>query len=146
MPNRLLVAYDESPQARAALQHAIETYPEATLVVMHVSDPREWVFGDDMGGYYSEDAFDQAQASAEELLEGAAALAEEADVAVETVSEIGQPAHAITEYAEEHDIDHVVVGSHGRRGLSRFLLGSVAETIVRRAPASVTVIRDVRTG
>ena len=47
----------------------------------------------------------------------------------------------IVEYVETHDVDHVVIGSHGRKGLSRVLLGSVAELVVRRSPVPVTVVR-----
>jgi nucleotide-binding universal stress UspA family protein len=54
----------------------------------------------------------------------------------------GQAANAIVAYAEDHDVDRIVVGSHGRRGLSRFLLGSVAERVARRAPGSVTIVRE----
>jgi len=45
------------------------------------------------------------------------------------------------EYAEESDVDHIVIGSHGRSGVSRILLGSVAESVVRRADMPVTVVR-----
>jgi nucleotide-binding universal stress UspA family protein len=42
---------------------------------------------------------------------------------------------------DEHDVDHVVMGSNGRRGVSRLVLGSVAERVVRGAPVPVTVVR-----
>lgn len=57
------------------------------------------------------------------------------------VTEFGRPARTIVEYVEDHDVDHVVVGSHGRSGLSRTLLGSVAERVVRRSSVPVTVVR-----
>ncbi|MFW6265865.1 MAG: universal stress protein, partial [Halanaeroarchaeum sp.] len=44
-------------------------------------------------------------------------------------------------YVEETDVDHVVIGSHGRSGVGRILLGSVAERVVRRSPTPVTVVR-----
>ncbi|HKK26544.1 MAG TPA: universal stress protein [Gemmatimonadota bacterium] len=47
----------------------------------------------------------------------------------------------ILEYAEEHDIDLIVMGTHGRRGLRHLLLGSVAEEVVRRAPCPVITVR-----
>lgn len=144
MVQRVLVGYDESPQAEAALRHALETHPDAELHVLHVNDPGEWVFGDEMGAFYSESAYEAAQESAEALLEEAADVAAEAGASAETAVETGRAGNAIVDYAEEHDVDHVVVGSHGRRGLSRFLLGSVAESVVRRSPVSVTVIRTPR--
>jgi nucleotide-binding universal stress UspA family protein len=143
MVDRLLVAYDESPQATAALSHALSNYPDAEVTVLHVTDPREWVYVDDVGGgYYSDVAYERAQESAEELLDDAAALAAEGDVEVEAATEVGRPVDTIVSYAEEGEFDHIVMGSHGRTGLSRFLLGSVAEAVARRSPVSVTIIRE----
>lgn len=142
MPPQVLVAFDESPQAHAALRHALSSYAEAEISVIHVSDPREWVYGDAMGGYYSEDAFERARESAEELLSEAEAIAAEYDEEITTAIELGQAANTIVEYAAANDVDHIVLGSHGRTGLSRFLLGSVAETVTRRSPVSVTIIRE----
>ena len=51
----------------------------------------------------------------------------------------GEPAPVVTEAAKDFDL--VVVGSHGRKGLDRFLLGSVSHAIVHRAPCSVLVVR-----
>lgn len=48
---------------------------------------------------------------------------------------------AILNYAEEHDIDLIALGTHGRRGIRRFLLGSVAEEVVRRANRPVLTVR-----
>jgi len=147
MTQRVLVAFDESPQAHAALRRTLTTYPEAEITVLHVNDPREWVYGDAMGGgYYSEEAFEKARESAEELLSEAKTLAEEYDRDVTTTTEMGQAATTIVTYAEENDIDHIVLGSHGRTGLSRFLLGSVAETVARRSPVSVTITREANAG
>ena len=52
------------------------------------------------------------------------------------------PAERILSYVEDQDIDLIVMGTHGRRGLSRALLGSVTETVVRRAPCPVFVVRS----
>jgi len=53
------------------------------------------------------------------------------------------PVEAINDHASEHDVDLVVMGTHGRRGMNRFLTGSVAEEVVRRAPCPVfTVLSD----
>ncbi|MFB6354248.1 MAG: universal stress protein [Halobacteriales archaeon] len=142
MSDRILVAYDESPQSRAALEHALSTYPEAEVTVLHVTDPREWIYPDELGGgYYADEAFERAQETAEDLLADAEALARDRGREVSTAGATGRPANTIVEYAEEHDVDHIVMGSHGRTGFSRILLGSVAESVVRRSPVSVTIIR-----
>lgn len=146
MSTRVLVAYDESRQAEAALRHALEKFPEAALTVIHVNNPEEWMsMGDEFGSFYSEDAYELAQETAQDLMDEAAAIAGEYDRDVDTAIVMGRPSSEIVEYAEDNDVDHVVLGSHGRRGLNRFLLGSVAEKVVRRAPCPVTVIREPRT-
>lgn len=53
----------------------------------------------------------------------------------------GEPANRIVASAESEPMDLIVIGSHGQEGLSRVLLGSVAETVVRRSPVSVLVAR-----
>ena len=51
------------------------------------------------------------------------------------------PAIDIVKFAEENDYDHIIVGSHGRSGITRILLGSVAEEVIRKAHCPVTVFR-----
>jgi nucleotide-binding universal stress UspA family protein len=53
----------------------------------------------------------------------------------------GAPAKAICDYAETHGVDLIVVGSHGRGGVERWLIGSVAERVVRHATTNVYVVR-----
>lgn len=52
-----------------------------------------------------------------------------------------EPAEAIVEYAKEHDIDLIVMGTHGRRGFTHMVMGSVAERVVRTAPCPVLTMR-----
>jgi universal stress protein A len=51
------------------------------------------------------------------------------------------PSQAVCEYASDHDVDLIIVGSHGRTGLAKFLMGSVAEQIARHAECSVLLAR-----
>ena len=83
-----------------------------------------------------------AEERAAGLLEEAEATAAEANLDIETDSTVGRPARTIVEYADEEGFDHIIVGSHGGKGLSRVLLGSVAETVVRRSSVPVTVARS----
>jgi len=55
---------------------------------------------------------------------------------------IGSPADDLVNYAKENEIDLVVMGTHGRTGLSRLLMGSVAEGVVRRSPCPVLTIKQ----
>jgi nucleotide-binding universal stress UspA family protein len=54
----------------------------------------------------------------------------------------GHPAEELDKYAGSHDIDLVVIGSHGRKGLDRLLIGSVADKVVRGAKVPVLIIRS----
>ena len=59
---------------------------------------------------------------------------------VELASGAGDPERELLAWIDEHGPDHVVMGCHGRDGLARLLLGSVAETVVRRTPVPVTTV------
>ncbi len=63
------------------------------------------------------------------------------DVDTVPVTVIGKPHQVILNYADEHDIDIIVMGTHGHSGLERYLLGSVAEKVVRMADVPVVTIR-----
>ncbi|AAM06654.1 TPA: universal stress protein [Methanosarcina acetivorans] len=65
-----------------------------------------------------------------------------ASVEVEPVILEGNPAHEIVEFAEKNDIDLIVMGTHGRTGVQRFLLGSVAQNVVRHSRKAVLVVRE----
>ncbi|MEF8780821.1 MAG: universal stress protein [Haloferacaceae archaeon] len=75
---------------------------------------------------------------AEDLLEGIEADAP-AGVDVTTVIEEGHADDRIVAYAEAHDVDVITMGTHGREGLGRVLIGSVTERVIREAPCSVMV-------
>ncbi len=144
MADRVLVPFDGSEQADAAVDLTFEEFPEATLVLLYVVDPAEASYS-----YSAESAlptapegwYEQEQDRAEERFGDVEERASEHGVTVERTVEVGRPAQTIVEVAEEADIDHVVMGSHGREGVSRILLGSVAETVMRRSPVPVTVVR-----
>ncbi|PSP63029.1 stress response protein [Halobacteriales archaeon QH_7_66_37] len=63
------------------------------------------------------------------------------DVPVEVTRIEGSPAREIVSYAEDNDVDVIVMGTHGRSGVDRLLLGSVAERVVRSSSVPVLTIR-----
>ncbi|ELY52514.1 universal stress protein [Natronolimnohabitans innermongolicus] len=131
MFDRILVPTDGSGPANAALEYAGEIAAvEATTVhVLHVRDP------------------DADPADVEALLEDSREWASETDGPIVDSVETGEPRDAILEAAAEHDVDAIVMGTRGRQGVGRLILGSVTESIVRDAPVPVLVVRgaaDVR--
>ena len=138
MAKRLLVPVDGSDPADAAL----EEYPDADITVLSVIDPTDVGYGSIEA---APSTFEHLQKSAEErtqkVLDEAEARAADHDMTVTAETVIGMPSRAIVEWAENNDIDGIVIGSHGRQGVTRVLLGSVAESVVRRSPVPVTVVR-----
>lgn len=138
---RVLIPYDGSDQADKAIEYAVAKHADDDIVLVHVLDFIESGYDsspESATPMYWDEWYEEANTHAEEMLADAA---ESFDGAVETEVILGQPSRAIVDYADGHDIDTVVMGSHGRDGLSRVLLGSVAETVVRRSPIPVTVVR-----
>ena len=141
MNGSILVPIDGSPAAKQALEHAYTQFPDADLILLYVMNPMvDYSRRRSFPGYTSEDEFSSERERGEAILEAAAERVP-ADVDVETALEAGDPARAIVAYADDHDVSHVVLGSHGREGVARYLLGSVAETVVRRVAVPVTVVR-----
>ncbi|MFD1687270.1 universal stress protein [Halobellus litoreus] len=141
MPDNVLVALDGSPLAERALTYALETFPNATITTIYVINPIDSVIDVEAGGLpVAEDWYEDVQERATTIHTTATDLAAEHDSVLDTVTEVGKPAREILDYADSHGIDQIVMGSHGRSGLDRTLLGSVAETVTRRAQIPVTII------
>lgn len=140
MTVHILVPMDSSPMAKRALDHALSMHPDAHCTVLHVIDYIEESYSARalLGG---EKLRERAQERAEKLFAEAEAIADEHGVEIDTSTAVGDPAREIVDYAAEQDVDLIVIGSHGRPPMSRILLGSVAETVTRRAPVPVTVVR-----
>ncbi|PGF15793.1 universal stress protein UspA [Natrinema sp. CBA1119] len=136
----VLVAYDGSKPAQKAVEHAFSTYPDAEIVLLRVIEAAD--SSTEAGiSIVQEMLREREEEVSAEFPDEIDAITSDPDVEFRTETVVGKPAREIVSFAEAHDIDHVIIGSHGRSGLSRILLGSVAEKIVRRAPMPVTVIR-----
>ncbi|WP_331233754.1 universal stress protein [Natronorarus salvus] len=142
MASNVLVAVDGSEQSFDALEYAASEFGDATITALTVLDPAEVGAGTEVAMAVNADEWmATAEKRAESHFEKARGIADETGVDLVTETEIGRPARTIVEVAEEGGFDHVVMGSHGREGVSRILLGSVAESVVRRSPVPVTVVR-----
>jgi nucleotide-binding universal stress UspA family protein len=137
---RILVPIDDSDHAYAALEHALTTYPDAAVIALHVIDPTMTMYRGEMS-YDYERLMDLERENADEIFEAAAEIADEHDASLTTETRIGKAARSIVVFAEENEVDQIVLGSRGKSGVSRVLLGSVAEQVMRRAPVPVTVVR-----
>lgn len=136
----VLVPVDGSEPSMVALDHACEIHPEAAITVLYVSNVAAGQNRFMAGGSFAQWKETEEQFAAE-LFERVSERAEATGVTLETVHEFGDPLRFIIGYAAEHDVDQVVIGNHGRDGMSRLALGSVAERVVRRAPMPVVVVK-----
>ena len=152
MYDDILYPTDGSAGSEAAAAHvgALASAFDATVHVLHVVDTREGGLGMS-GAFVHEDSQAMSGVSPEtgyigrheevdaDEIEAAAGSAEE--VSMTTAVEMGTPHSAILQYADDHDVDLVVMGTHGRTGVERYLLGSVTEKVVRLADAPVVTVR-----
>ncbi|WP_049889188.1 universal stress protein [Natronolimnohabitans innermongolicus] len=145
LPGTVLVPLDGSEQATAALEYALETFPEAEFTAFHALElpfdrPQE-----EVEGTYLEAILDDRERRAEEIFDAARALADEYGVALETATDNESPSNAVVDYADANDFDQVIMGSHGRSLAARLFTGSVAERVARRSPRTVTLVRGAPT-
>lgn len=137
--NRILWPTDFSTGASHAFPHAalLADWHDADLHILNVLE------GKGKAQLTMEEQFPVPKGSLVDLIEEDGSLS----IDLETLSiaqhqeDTGSPAQTIISYAEESDIDLVVAGTRGRRGLQRLLLGSVAEEVVRTAPCPVLTVR-----
>ncbi|WP_430504347.1 universal stress protein [Haloparvum sp. PAK95] len=144
MQRHVLVPVDGSEESEQALEHALETLAAERLTLIHVVNPVS-SFGYSDDEHFDFEAYreqtDQSMERGEQLLERFRERAADRDVDVETSLRTGQPAREILDAVAELDVDQVVMGSRGRSGIGRVLFGSVAETVTRRSPVPVTIVR-----
>lgn len=139
---RILVPYDGSELAQQALEYTIDRHPDAAITLLYVVDSRlEHPPARNIEDTNLETLFSQRENEAKDLLTEAVTAVESYDGEIDTDIDYGLVSKVIESYVEDNDIDHIVIGSHGRTGIDRLLLGSIAEKTVRRAPVPVTVIR-----
>jgi universal stress protein A len=143
---RLLVPVDFSPVSLEALATArdLAKTTGASLHLFHSVDDVAWRY---LG--YPLEALGQVQTtvtdSANEQLRELAIQEQREGLTVESTLVVStRPASAIVDFAREHAIDLIVMGTHGRGAMLRMMLGSVAEHVVRTAPCPVMVVRDTR--
>ncbi|WP_408957520.1 universal stress protein [Natrinema sp. 74] len=138
MFTEILFPTDGSEGASVAFDHVLEIAGarDATVHVLTAADTTK-----DSVIQMQGDVVDVLEREGERIVRDAADRARERGI--ETVTEVrqGTPYRTIVDYADSRDIDLIVMPTHGRRGLKRFLLGSTTERVVRRANVPVLTIR-----
>lgn len=142
---KILLAIDGSEHSAAAVEEvAARPWPSGTQVrvlsaVERVVPPAAEIWYDAGGNL--EQARQEMTKHADQLTAGVAETLRASDLAAETAVRDGDPRSVIVDEAKEWGADLIVVGSHGYTGVKRWLLGSVAQSVVSHAPCSVEVVR-----
>jgi nucleotide-binding universal stress UspA family protein len=141
----ILVPVDFSPHAEHAFTYATTLAERfgAKLALLYVVDDSFVT-----GGWSSEiyvpnvpELMENLIADADRRLATLKASAAALGLAAETAVIRGRPAHAIVEHAKNGGFDLIVMGTHGRTGVSHVVMGSVAERVLRKAPCPVLTVR-----
>jgi nucleotide-binding universal stress UspA family protein len=142
MYGKILVPTDGSDASISALDEAVELADDlgSSIHVVSVVEQAQYA----PMNTPSPDLIDSLEANAQDALDRAITRVEAAGLAdadVDGTVASGTAHESIVSYVDEHDIDLVVMGTHGRTGLDRVLLGSVTEKVVRLSPVPVLTVR-----
>jgi nucleotide-binding universal stress UspA family protein len=142
---KILLAVDDSAFSEAATKAVIDqTKPgDLEVCVLHSFHPMASLpgFADESVAGSLKEAEERRRADAKGLLARTAQILDKAGFKVTTSLVEADPRQAIIDQAEKWKADLIVVGSHGRKGLDRLLIGSVAEHVARHASCSVEIVR-----
>jgi len=138
MYENVLLPFDGSDGAAEVLHHASEIahWADATLEVLYVADTTR-----DSVTVVEGRTVDALEQQGEDVVDEAAKTLDTLGVAYDTDVVQGNPAPTIVDYAERYDQDLIVMPTHGREGLSRYLVGSVTEKVVRLSSVPVLTVR-----
>jgi len=144
MYKRILLSLDGSVLAEQALPYAIAQAErfQAELILLRVLEPLTERLG--MSRQAIRQAEERTRALASKYLEGIAVGIQEQDIPVQAVTVEGRPHLEIVRFAEANEVDLIVICTRGRSGVSRWLMGSVADRVVRGASVPVLLVRATK--
>ena len=143
---KILVPTDGSPHSQEAIDEvARRPWPaDTTIRVISAVQPippaaTDFVFSNAAS---FDQLYQEQTKTAEQLTRQVADSFGAVNLSADSVVRMGDPRSVIVDEAKEWGADLIVMGSHGRTGLKRWLLGSVAESVVAHSPCSVEVVRS----
>jgi nucleotide-binding universal stress UspA family protein len=139
---RILIGIDGSKSSEATVQALVAQIGprDVEVRVLHVVAPPSSFTPPEMAVDYASELREQME-EARGIVDRAANTLRNAGFRVDTSVRKGDAREIIIDSAAEWHADLIIVGSHGHKGLQRFLLGSVAESVARHAPCSVEIVR-----
>ena len=142
---KVLVGIADAKSAEEILRAVAKQFPPATTEVriMHVLEPISVSTPPQMARSFTPELAEEKK-HAEQLIDNATAEITKAGFQADSLLEKGDAREAIIDAAAQWHADLIMIGSRGAGNLSRFLLGSVTESVLRHAPCSVQVVRPSR--
>lgn len=142
---KILIGVDDSPHSRAAVEYARKmTWPKgSTIQVLSVAHPVVATFAEAYvpPATYGGDLTQEVVRYHQETASGAERELQGTGLVTEAKVLIGDPRTELVEAARAEGADLLILGSHGRTGIAKLLMGSVASHVVTHAPCSVMVIK-----
>lgn len=145
--NRILLPLDGSKNGEAALPYVegLAIAAKAEIILLHVvTPPYDIVLAEGYTSHLSrisEEYIEHASAAAKNYLDAVKERLMKLKIAVRCEVDTGSPAERINGYAKENDIDLIAMSTHGRSGVSRWLLGSVADKVLHTTDRPVLLVR-----
>ena len=144
MYKKILVPLDGSEISEQALEHVKEIMPVPStteITLLRVVDPLATTYagGTDAAIEVAVEIQKKADAEAAAYLKKVKGELKDLGIQVKTVLTVGIPADVILEYARQKGVDLIIMSTHGRSGISRWLFGSVAEKIIRHSQVPVLI-------
>jgi nucleotide-binding universal stress UspA family protein len=143
---KIILAVDDLKSSEAAVQATMEqAHPSETeVLVLHAVEPPSLMVAREMRGYNPalKALWHETEHQARAMVNEIARQLRAKGFKVRSVVAKGDPKSRIIDLATEQKADLIVLGCHGRKGLDRFLMGSVSEAVARYAPCSVEIARS----
>ena len=137
---KILIATDGSEKNQPAVRIGLEMGRECGSAIYVIFVVDETPFTSSQTEVLTDNIYRKMEDEGEQAIEQVKRIA--TGLEIETLILPGRPAHVITEFAEKNAVDLIVVGSQGKSGLKRLLLGSVAESVIRMADCMVLVVKS----
>jgi nucleotide-binding universal stress UspA family protein len=142
---KIILAIDDLKSGAAPIEAVLALAPPkgSEVLVLHVVEPPSILIGREMRSRHPElkALWRENEEAAEANVKRATQRLRTKGIAARPVVKEGDPKSRIIDLAVEQKADLIVLGSHGRKGVSRYLMGSVSEAVARYAPCSVEIAR-----
>jgi nucleotide-binding universal stress UspA family protein len=140
---KVLIATDGSENAEKAANFGVQIaeLSGAKVYAVYVIDTTPY-YSIPLDEVWSKEVYEQLEKMGSEITSDVENTAKTAGLEAESLVLKGDPAEKIVNFAEEQNVDMIVVGSHGIGGFERLVIGSVSEKVVRHAKVPVLVVRE----